>query len=180
MQSRQNGQKPQLEQFFDEFEVKYLQIANFPEKQLSFKLKVILSTNFIPKRKKIVGAVFEKSIKVHEYGLIWRPFRKYLQIKNFFQKSGSVIFLLLQYPNFMQKIKKILRVVSEKTTLPTKQPIITNNTNLIGSCLHRSNKIKKKEKKAKLFTETFQYLFILTYFYFRRKYLVHVNIKMLK
>ena len=31
-QSRENGQKPQFGQFFDEFEVKYLQIANFPEK----------------------------------------------------------------------------------------------------------------------------------------------------
>ena len=32
MQSRQNGQKPQFGQFFDDFEVKYLQIANFFEK----------------------------------------------------------------------------------------------------------------------------------------------------
>ena len=39
MQSRENGQKPQFGQFFDDFEVKYLQIANFSEKQVSFKLK---------------------------------------------------------------------------------------------------------------------------------------------
>ena len=32
MQSRENGQKPQSGQFFDDFEVKYLQIANFSEK----------------------------------------------------------------------------------------------------------------------------------------------------
>ena len=32
----------------------------------------------------------------------------------------------------MQKIKKILRAVSDKTALPTNQPIITNNTDLIG------------------------------------------------
>ena len=32
MQSRKNGQKPQFGQFFDDFEVKYLQIANFSEK----------------------------------------------------------------------------------------------------------------------------------------------------
>ena len=32
MQSRENGQKPQSEQFFEDFEVKYLQIANFSEK----------------------------------------------------------------------------------------------------------------------------------------------------
>ena len=32
MQSRGNGQKPQYGQFFDDFKVKYLQIANFSEK----------------------------------------------------------------------------------------------------------------------------------------------------
>ena len=32
MQSQENGQKPQFGQFFDNFEVKYLQIANFSEK----------------------------------------------------------------------------------------------------------------------------------------------------
>ena len=121
MKSRENGRKPQFGQFFDNFEVKYLQIANFSEKQLSFKLKVIFSTNFRPKTKKIVRAVFEKNIKVSDFGLIWRPFREYLQIKNFFQKSGSVTFLPLQSPNFMQKIRKILKAVSEKTALPTNQ-----------------------------------------------------------
>ena len=95
IQSRENGQKPQFGQFFDDFEVKYLQIANFSEKQVSFKLKVIFSTNFRPKTKKIVRAVFEKNIKVSDFGLIWRCFREYLQIKNFFQKCGSVTFLPL-------------------------------------------------------------------------------------
>ena len=32
MQSQENGQKPRFGQFFDDFEVKYLQIANFSEK----------------------------------------------------------------------------------------------------------------------------------------------------
>ena len=32
VQSRENGQKPQFWQFFDDFEVKYLQIANFSVK----------------------------------------------------------------------------------------------------------------------------------------------------
>ena len=31
MQSQENGQKPQFGQFFDNSEVKYLQIANFSE-----------------------------------------------------------------------------------------------------------------------------------------------------
>ena len=32
MRSRENGQKPQFGKFFDDFEVKYLQIAIFSEK----------------------------------------------------------------------------------------------------------------------------------------------------
>ena len=59
------------------------------------KLKIIFSTNFRPKTKKIVTAVFEKTIKVSNFGPIWRLFRKYLQIKKFFQKSGCVTFLPL-------------------------------------------------------------------------------------
>ena len=51
MQSRENSQKPQFGQFFDDFEVKYFQIAHFSEKYISFKLKVIFSTNFRPKPK---------------------------------------------------------------------------------------------------------------------------------
>ena len=64
MQSQKNVQKPQFGQFFYDFEVKYLQIANFSEKQVSFKLKVIFSTNFRPKTKKLVTTVFEKNISV--------------------------------------------------------------------------------------------------------------------
>ena len=45
----------------------------------------------------------------------------------------------------MQKIRKILRAVSEKTALPTNQPtyqlIITNNTNFIGLGWRRSKNI---------------------------------------
>ena len=33
--------------------------------------------------------------KVSDFGLIWRPFREYLQINNFYQKSGSVTLLPL-------------------------------------------------------------------------------------
>ena len=40
----------------------------------------------------------------------------------------------------MQKIRKILRAVSEKTALPTNQPIITNNNDLIGPRWRRSKK----------------------------------------
>ena len=92
MQSRENGQKPQFGQFLDKFKVKYLQVANLSEIWVLFKLKVIFCTNFRPKTKKINWAVFEKNMKVSDFGLIWRHFREYLQIKISFQKSGSVIF----------------------------------------------------------------------------------------
>ena len=121
MQSQENGQMGNW-QFFDDFEVKYLEIANISDKQVSFKLKVIFSTNLRPKAKKIVRAVFEKNIKVSDFGLIWRPFCENLQIKNFFRKYGSVTFLPLESRNFMQKIRKIILAVSEKTALPTNQP----------------------------------------------------------
>ena len=40
----------------------------------------------------------------------------------------------------MQKIRKILKVVSEKTALATNQPIINNNTDFIGPGWRRSKK----------------------------------------
>ena len=148
MQSRENRQKPQFGQFFDDFEVKYLQIAKFSEKQVSFKLKAIFSTKVRPKTKKIVRAVFLRKISVSDFGLIWRPFREYFQIKNVFHKSSSITFLPLQSPNFMQKIRKILTAVSEKTALSTHQP--TNQllpTTLILQDLTDAGPTEKKENK---------------------------------
>ena len=69
VQSPENGQKPRLGQFLDDFGVKYFQV--------SFKLKVIFRPNFRLKTKKI-RAIFEKNIKMSDFGLIWRPFCKYL------------------------------------------------------------------------------------------------------
>ena len=59
MQSQENGEKPKFGQFFDDFGAKYLEIANFSEKQVSFELKVIFRTNFRPKTKKVVRAVYQ-------------------------------------------------------------------------------------------------------------------------
>ena len=44
------------------FKGNFLQIGNFSEKSAWAKLKVLFSTNFRPKTKKIVRAVFEKKI----------------------------------------------------------------------------------------------------------------------
>ena len=95
MQSRENDQKPQFRHFFLQFRGQISRNCKFSEKYVSFKLKVIFSTNFRPKTKKIVRAVFEKNIRVCDFGLIWSLFREYLQIKNFFHKSASVTFLHL-------------------------------------------------------------------------------------
>ena len=59
MQSQENGEKPKFGQFFDDFGAKYLEIANFSEKQVSFELKVIFRTNFRPKTIKVVRAVYQ-------------------------------------------------------------------------------------------------------------------------
>ena len=39
MQSRENGQKPQFGQFFEDFEAKYLEIPIFSEKYVSFQIE---------------------------------------------------------------------------------------------------------------------------------------------
>ena len=49
----------------------------------------------------------------------------------------------------MQKIRRILRAVSEKTALLTNQPVITKNTDLIGPGSRRS-----KNKNMLQYTNT--------------------------
>ena len=106
--------------FFDDFEIKYLQIAVI----LSTKLKVILSTNFRAKTKKIVTAVFEKNIKVSDFGSIWRSFREYLQIKIFFKKNLALWLFYLYSPlTSCKKSEKCLEPFLRKLRYqPTNQP----------------------------------------------------------
>ena len=85
-QSPKNGHKPQFGQFFYDFEVKYLQIVNFSGKKVSFKLKVIFSTNFTPKTKKIVRAVFEKNMKVSLFWTNLEIFSRISSNRGFFKK----------------------------------------------------------------------------------------------
>ena len=94
MQSRENEQKLQSGQFST------ISRANISKLQIFLKNKFhsnwrSYSTDFRPKTSKVVRAVFEKIIKVSDFGLIWRPFHDYLQVTNFFQKFGSVTFLPL-------------------------------------------------------------------------------------
>ena len=62
-QSPDNGQKPQIGQFFDNFEAKYLEIANFSEKQISVKLKVYLVLISSQKPKKLLQQFLRKISK---------------------------------------------------------------------------------------------------------------------
>ena len=87
--------------------------CKFFRKNVSFKLKVIFSINFRPKTKKIVISVFEKNIKVSDFGQIWRPFREHLLIK-----------------------EPLLRKLHYQ---PTNQPIIANITSVIWPRWHGSN-----------------------------------------
>ena len=119
IQSRENGEKPQFGHFFFYyFEAKYLGIANFSENRFH--------SNW-------------RSYLVLTFRLIWRFFREYLQIKTFFQNSGPESFLPVQSPNLMQKSEKSLEPFLRKLRYqPTNQPIITNNTDLIGPRWWRS------------------------------------------
>ena len=123
MQSRENGQKPQFGQFFDDFEAIYFDITIFSEKLVSFKLKFIFSTNFRPKTKKIVRAVFEKNIKVPDFGLIWRLFCEYLRMKIFFKNPTQLLFYLYGLLTSCKKSEKFLEPFLGKLHYqPTNQP----------------------------------------------------------
>ena len=90
MQSREIGQKRQFGQFLDDFEVKYFQIFMKNRFHSNWRSYLVLTSSQKPK--KLLEPFFRK-MSVSDFKLLWRPFREYLQIKNFFQKCGSVTFL---------------------------------------------------------------------------------------
>ena len=61
-----------------------------------------------------------------------------------FFKNLASDFSTFIFPNFMQKIRKILRSVSEKTALPINQPTITNNNDFIGPGWRQSKNEKRQ------------------------------------
>ena len=91
--------------------------------QIECYIYIVLTSGQKPKNSL---ELFLKKYQVSDFGLIWRPFCKYLQIKNFFKKSGPVVL---------------------PTNQPTNQPTITNNTSLIGPGWRRSNQTFEKIKK---------------------------------
>ena len=99
-------------------------LRTFLKNKFLLKLKVIFSTNFRPKTRKIIRAVFEKNISVW----FWANLENFSRIspnQKFFKKPDLLLFYLYSLLSSCKKIRKILRVVSEKTVLPTNQPLPT-------------------------------------------------------
>ena len=123
-------------------------------------MKFIFCTNFRSKTKKILRRFWEKCVwicvKVSHFGLIWRTFRKYLQIKNFFFKSPALSLLYLySLLTSCKKPEKFLEPFLTKLCYqPTNQPIITNNTDLTGPHWRQSNQKLKHILAWKLLIKT--------------------------
>ena len=94
------------------------------------------------KPKKSLQLFFEKNMKVSDFGLIWRPFCKYLQIKNFFFKSpGLWLFYLYSPLTSRKKSEKSFELFLRKLRYQPTNQSITNNTDLIGPHWYWSKKI---------------------------------------
>ena len=104
MQSRENRQKLQFGQLFDGFKVKYLQIANFSETQVSFKLKVIFNANFRPKTKKKLLQPFLRALFPDFFSPIRYNFTTYRKVAQHHRK----LFRIHQYLHFHYMYKSIV------------------------------------------------------------------------
>ena len=82
MDSRGKSKKPQVGQFFDDFDVKYLQIETFSE---SFSCLVPTSGQ---KPKKLLEPFFEKNIEVYDFGLILDLFANISKSRIFFKNPA--------------------------------------------------------------------------------------------
>ena len=96
------------------------------------------------KKKKLLWP-FLRKISVSDFGLIWRPFCKYLQIRNFFFNPALWLFYLYSLLTSCKKSEKSLepflrKLRYQRTNQPTNQPIITNNTDFIGTDWRQTNK----------------------------------------
>ena len=105
IQSRENGQKLQFEQFFDDFLGQISPNFKFFWKMGLFKLKVIFSTNFRAKTEKIVRAVFEKNIS----DWFWANLETFSRISpRIFSKIQLSLFYLYSPLNSRKKSEKSL------------------------------------------------------------------------
>ena len=98
------------------------------------KLRNIMFFHFKHKKVHINGLDFQQNCKNPILGLIWPLFGQKQGNRIFPEKLGSVTFLHLWTPNFMQKIRKNSWANSEKSVLLTYLPTYwpTDQTNFIG------------------------------------------------
>jgi hypothetical protein len=75
--------------------------------------------HFKQKKVHINGLDFHQNSKNPILGPFWPLFAQKRENRIFSEKSGSVTFFHLWTPNFMQKIRRILRANSEKSALLT-------------------------------------------------------------
>ena len=68
---------------FEDFEIKYLKIANFLKNRFHSNWRSYLLLTSGQKLKNSLEPFLRKNIKVSDFGLIWTLFCEYLQIKNF-------------------------------------------------------------------------------------------------
>ena len=94
MQSQENGQKPQFGQFFDNFKFKISKLQIFLKTRFYSNWRSYLVLTSRCKTKKIVWVVFEKNMKVPDFGLIWIPFLQISPNQEFFSKIQMSFFYL--------------------------------------------------------------------------------------
>ena len=113
------------------------------------KWSIPLRCIFYQHLNKIVRAVFSQKSKKHCFYCFWALFAPKWGIRSFWGKSGSVTFFHLYSPNFMQKIRKILRANSEKNVSQTDRctHTRTNRLHFIGPLPPRRGSKKSKLKE---------------------------------
>ena len=95
----------------------------FLEKRFHSNWRSYLVLTWRQKPKKSLEPFLRKIWKCLFFGLIWRSFREYLQIEDFFQKSGPVAFLPHSPLTSCKKSEKFLETFLRKLHYqPTNQP----------------------------------------------------------
>ena len=105
-------------------------------------MKVIYSTNFTPKTKKILTAVFWEK---YESVWFWANLETFLQISPnqefFFKSPGLWLFYLYSPLTSRKKSEKSFELFLRKLRYQPTNQSITNNTDIIGPHWYWSNKI---------------------------------------
>ena len=112
-------------------------------------MKVIFSTNFRPKTKKIIRAVFEKNITVWFWANLEPFFVNISETRIFFKNPALWHFYLYSPLTSCKKSLKSLEPFLRKLHYQlTNQPIITKNTDFIEPGWRRSKKKQQQHQTS--------------------------------